>query len=90
MATHIPQRDLRNHSGEVLSRVERGEELTITVRGRPVADLIPTRDGRDRRATSWERFAAGLHGLLVADERFEADVREGLFGEAEDPFERWP
>jgi len=90
MATHIPQRDLRNHSGEVLSRVERGEELTITVRGRPVADLIPTREGHGRRGTSWERFAAGLHGLLAGDDRFEEDVREGLLGEVEDPFERWP
>lgn len=90
MATHIPQRDLRNHAGDVLARVERGEELTITVRGRPVADLIPTREQRGRPGASWERFAAGLRGLLAADERFEADVREGLLGEAEDPFERWP
>jgi len=90
MATHIPQRELRNHPGDVLARVERGEELTITVRGRPVADLIPTREHHDRPGTSWERFAAGLHGLLAADEQFEADVREGLLGEAEDPFERWP
>ena len=90
MATHIPQRDLRNHSGDVLSRVERGEELTITVRGRPVADLIPTREGHERRGTNWQRFAAGLHGLLAADDRFEADVRGGLLGAAEDPFERWP
>lgn len=90
MATHIPQRELRNHPGEVLARVERGEELTVTVRGRPVADLIPTRERRERPGTSWARFAAGLHGRLAADERFEADVREGLAGDAEDPFERWP
>jgi prevent-host-death family protein len=90
MATHIPQRDLRNHSGEVLARVERGEELTITVRGRPVADLIPTRESRDRPGASWERFSTGIRGLLVGDDRFEEDVREGLLGEAEDPFERWP
>jgi len=90
MATHIPQRELRNHAGEVLARVERGEELTITVRGRPVADLIPTRESRGRPGASWERFSAGIRGLLVGDDRFEADVREGLLGEAEDPFERWP
>jgi len=89
MATHIPQRDLRNRSGEVLARVERGEELTITVRGRPVADLVPTRERREKPGIGWERFAAGLHGLLATDERFEADVREGLLGDAEDPFERW-
>ena len=90
MATHVPQRELRNNPGEVLARVERGEELTITVRGRAVADLIPTREGAGTAGTSWERFAAGLHGLLAADERFAADVREGLAGDGEDPFERWP
>lgn len=89
MATHIPQRDLRNNPGAVLARIERGEELTITVRGRPVADLIPTRERDAGPGMSWERFAAGLHGLLVDDDRFEADVRESLIGNAEDPFERW-
>lgn len=89
MATHIPQRELRNNPGEVLARVERGEELTVTVRGRPVADLIPTREGNARPGVSWERFATGLHGLLAEDDRFEADVRGSLAGDAEDPFERW-
>jgi prevent-host-death family protein len=90
MATHVPQRELRNNPGEVLARVERGEELTITVRGRPIADLIPTRERAGNAGTSWDRFATGLHGLLSDDERFEADVREGLAGDGADPFERWP
>jgi prevent-host-death family protein len=89
MATHVPQRDLRNNPGAVLARVEHGEELTITVRGRPVADLIPTREQSNGPGMSWKRFAAGLHGLLAEDDRFEADVREALAGDAEDPFERW-
>jgi prevent-host-death family protein len=41
MAT-IPQKELRNHVGEVLRRAEAGEEITITVAGRPVAQLGPT------------------------------------------------
>jgi len=88
MATHLPQRELRNNPGAVLARVERGEELTITVRGRPVADLIPTRE-RGRKGASWERFATGLHGVLASDDRFEVDVEAGLEDVAEDPFERW-
>lgn len=40
MAT-IPQKELRNHVGEVLRRAEGGEELTITVSGRAVAQLGP-------------------------------------------------
>lgn len=38
----IPQKELRNHVGEVLRRVEAGESLTVTVAGRPVAELRPT------------------------------------------------
>ncbi len=89
MATHIPQRELRNHPGALLARIEHGEELTITVRGRPVADLVPTRERPGVRGIGWEAFARGLSGILAADERFETDVREGLAGAAEDPFERW-
>jgi prevent-host-death family protein len=42
MAT-IPQKELRNHVGEVLRRAEAGEQFTITVSGRPVAALGPLR-----------------------------------------------
>lgn len=41
-----PQKELRNHIGEVLRRVEAGENLTVPVSGRPVAELRPT--GRRR------------------------------------------
>ncbi len=37
----IPQKALRNQVGEVLRRVEAGETLTVTVAGRPVAELSP-------------------------------------------------
>ena len=40
MAT-IPQKELRNNVAEVLRRAEAGEHLTITVAGRPVAQLGP-------------------------------------------------
>jgi prevent-host-death family protein len=41
MATTIPQRELRNQAGAVLRRAEEGERFTITVDGRPVAELGP-------------------------------------------------
>ncbi|WP_022926747.1 type II toxin-antitoxin system Phd/YefM family antitoxin [Patulibacter americanus] len=41
----IPQRELRNNVGEVLRAVEAGESFTVTVRGRPVARLVPPGDG---------------------------------------------
>ncbi|NOX29801.1 MAG: type II toxin-antitoxin system prevent-host-death family antitoxin [Actinobacteria bacterium] len=34
-------RDLRNHGGDVVDRAARGEHLTITRRGKPVAELRP-------------------------------------------------
>jgi prevent-host-death family protein len=40
--TTIPQKELRNNVGEVLRRAEAGERITITVAGRPVAQLGPT------------------------------------------------
>ncbi|BBU24276.1 type II toxin-antitoxin system Phd/YefM family antitoxin [Mycobacterium xenopi] len=45
MAT-IPQKELRNNVGEVLRRAEAGEEITITVAGRPVAQLGPAMQKR--------------------------------------------
>ena len=37
----IPQRELRNNVAAVLREVEAGERVRVTVRGRPVADLVP-------------------------------------------------
>ncbi len=42
----IPQRQLRNQVSEVLRRAEQGERFTITVGGRPVAELGPLSGGR--------------------------------------------
>jgi prevent-host-death family protein len=45
--TTIPQRELRNNVSDVLRRAEQGERFTITVAGRPVAELgPPARAGR--------------------------------------------
>jgi len=37
----VSVRDLRNKGGRVLKRVARGESLTVTMDGRPVAELRP-------------------------------------------------
>jgi len=36
-------RELRNHGGEVVDRVASGERVTVTRRGKPVAELQPLR-----------------------------------------------
>ena len=37
----VSVRELRNHGGDVVERVKRGESLTVTRDGRPVAELRP-------------------------------------------------
>lgn len=41
--TIIPQRELRNDISSVLRRAENGESFTITVNGKPIAELGPLR-----------------------------------------------
>ncbi len=42
--------EAKTHLSELLDRVERGEELVITRRGRPVARLVPATDARQQGA----------------------------------------
>lgn len=39
--SEVSIRELRNHGGDVVDRVARGERLTITRGGKPVAELRP-------------------------------------------------
>jgi prevent-host-death family protein len=55
MATDVPQRQLRNHTADLLRRVEDGERLRITVHGHPVAELVPVVQ-RPQRFVPRERF----------------------------------
>lgn len=41
MVAEVAVRDLRNHGGDILSRVAGGETLTVTRDGTPVAELRP-------------------------------------------------
>jgi prevent-host-death family protein len=56
--TTIPQGKLRNDIGAVLRRAEGGERFTVTVAGRPVAELGPLPGARSLAAP--ERLAAIL------------------------------
>jgi prevent-host-death family protein len=68
-AEEIPQRLLRNDVGSVLRRVEAGETLRVTVRGRPVAKLSPL--GERGRTVGRARFLAAVGGTLS---RSQADA----------------
>jgi prevent-host-death family protein len=49
MNEKIGSYDAKTKLPELLRRVEAGERFTITNRGKPVADIIPSRSGRDHR-----------------------------------------
>jgi prevent-host-death family protein len=42
--------EAKNKLSALLERVERGEEIEITRRGRPIARLVPARGARDQKA----------------------------------------
>ena len=48
MNEKIGSYDAKTKLPEILRRVEAGERFTITNRGKPVADLIPSRSGSDQ------------------------------------------
>jgi prevent-host-death family protein len=50
----VTVRELRNEVSAILRRVEAGERLTVTVNGRPVAELVPIETRPTFR--SWEWF----------------------------------
>jgi antitoxin (DNA-binding transcriptional repressor) of toxin-antitoxin stability system len=62
-------RDLRNHGGEVVDRAARGEQITITRSGRPVAELRALRPPLSAEAllSRWSRLPAVDPVALRAD-----------------------
>jgi prevent-host-death family protein len=56
----VASRELRNDTAGVLRRVQAGEDITITVKGRPVALLAAAEPPR-RRWLAKTEFLARLH-----------------------------
>jgi prevent-host-death family protein len=48
----VSVRDLRNETARVIAAVEAGTPVTLTVHGRPVADIVPRRERRERRPSA--------------------------------------
>jgi prevent-host-death family protein len=64
-------RELRNHGGEVINRVQAGERITITRDGEPVAELRPL----PRQRLSAEAIVERFRTLPPMDpERLRADI----------------
>ena len=73
MERDVSVRELRNHTAEVLRRVEAGERLRVTVDRRPVAELAPL---PSRQA--WVPRQRVLDALTQADPALRAELAEAL------------
>ncbi len=82
--TEIPLRELRNDTSGVLRRVEDGERFTVTVSGRPVAQLVPL--PRRKRYLTWKELTAAQADPGLYDELREMvpDTTDDI----EDPWDR--
>lgn len=69
----VSVRELRNHTAEVLRRVEAGERLRVTVDRRPVAELGPL----PARST-WVARERVVASLVPADPGLREELSEAL------------
>lgn len=73
-------RELRQNASDLVRRVEEGEEIAITVAGRPGARLVPAVPRAWRRWVDVAELFAG-----AADPDWDAD-REAITQEVRDPW----
>jgi prevent-host-death family protein len=73
MLGQVSVRELRNHTADVLRRVEAGERLQVTVDRRPVAELAPL-PARD----TWVPRERVVAGLLQADAALRDELARAL------------
>jgi prevent-host-death family protein len=73
VAREVSVRELRNHTAEVLRRVEAGERLQVTVDRRPVAELIPLPS-----RSAWVVRRRVLDSLVQADAGLRRELDEAL------------
>ncbi len=76
-------RDLRQNASEILRQVESGEPATVTVAGRPVAQIVPI---RAERWTTWDR----IHEVFQSPTDRSWDEERRPFGASglDDPWAR--
>jgi prevent-host-death family protein len=70
--SNVSIRELRNQGGEIVDRAAKGERITITRDGKPVAELSPVRQEMTTEALleRWRRLPS------IDYEQFRADVDE--------------
>ena len=82
----IAQRELRNNISKVLRAAEAGETFTVTVRGRPVARLVPPGDAGQPRVDVDRATLRSILALPV-DEGLAADL-DAAEAPLDDPWSR--
>ena len=86
----IPLRELRNSISRVLADVDRGRSFRVTVRGRPVAEIVPVPTRR-----TWVPWSEVIEVMRVAPtdrkaaKKFMDDVDSAVDQTLADPWERW-
>ena len=80
MADEVSVRELRNHTADVLRRVEAGERLRVTVDRRPVAELVPL-----PARSAWVPRQRVLDALVQADPRLRDELADALPDTIEEP-----
>ena len=79
----VSVRELRNDTAKVIAAVEAGTPVTLTVHGRPVADIVPRRERRERRPSEvvygeLDQLAALAQELGVSGRSDLSDYDAGL------------
>ena len=77
MLEEIGSYDAKTKLPEILRRVEAGEAFTITNRGKPIADLIPSRAKSRLKAQSAINNLLQMKRPVVSDEALKAMREEG-------------
>jgi len=71
--TSVGAYEAKTHLSELLRRVEKGERITITKHGHPVAELVPASDERRQRVSEaiagLKEFSKGrkLDGVTIRE-----------------------
>ncbi|HEU4706660.1 MAG TPA: type II toxin-antitoxin system prevent-host-death family antitoxin [Solirubrobacterales bacterium] len=74
MSVEVASRELRNDTAGVLRKVEEGEKVVITRRGKPVADLVPHRRESGRWLTPSE--VVEIREIASGDPTWAAELAE--------------
>ena len=80
--TNIPIAEAKNHLSELIARVEAGEEVAVTRRGKPVVRLVPANvvdpDAQRARVAEAFRRLGLLREHISLDGDLKSIAREGL------------